>query len=281
MDIKLLKDAINSFESLDARDELAYEQVFLVFNVLKNVPFFVNTMKNTFNVYRTRTHQNPELISNISELSCPQRNYVNAFARCNRPHQSIFYCSENRPTSYMELIEYWAETKKFGDELCVTVTNWEVTTPLNLVVITSPDPNDRLSQYDKIHGEAYDKFIKDKSKEEVNYINMFFEYLFEKFRKPAKNDLKTYLITSAYTNMALLFGNETVDGVSYPSVPYNGEGINFALNKNVVSRKLALKSALYSKFKISENAEKKHHFFEVESKYTDNIDINKNTLIWE
>ena len=31
--------------------------------------------------------------------------------KCNRPFQSKFYCSENRPTSFMELVEYWAETK--------------------------------------------------------------------------------------------------------------------------------------------------------------------------
>jgi len=46
---------------------------------------------------------------------------------------------------------------------------------------------------------------------------------------PAKKDPQTYIITSAYCNMAFNQNKDTIDAILYPSVPYDGQGINLAI----------------------------------------------------
>ena len=96
----------------------------------------------------------------------------------------------------MELVEYWAESKEIGDELKITLGLWELKNNINTIIVTSPDPEKRISEFDKEHGKAFDSLLAKYSGEELESQKLFYDFLFECFRKPAKKDLKTYLITS-------------------------------------------------------------------------------------
>ncbi len=278
MDIGKLKIAFNTLDSIDPTDELAYEKAITTFNSIGHLPIFIVTVEKS-KVFRTRTHDTADHFTNISDIAITPRNFVKDFARCNRPFQSTFYSSENRPTSFMELIEYWAETKNFGDKLYITIGLWETTRPVNLIIVTTPDISKRESQFDKYHGEAYDEHLKNRSKKEQEFSALFFNYLFDKFRKPAKHDPKTYIITTAYANLALTQAKELADGISYPSVPFKGNGVNLAL-KESYSKTLKLTHAMWTEFEITPIDEGKHSFTESKSILTEKIDLATGTIQW-
>jgi len=281
MDIGKLKTAFDKLENLDPTDELVYEKAFFIFNSIGHLPVFIYPVEKRVEIFRTRTHESPEYFQNISDIEITPRKSVKDFARCNRPFQSIFYCSENRPTSFMELLEYWVETKNFGDKLYITMGIWGNIKPMNLIIITTPDVNKRVSKFDKLHGKAYDEHLKNKSEEEQKFSALFFDYMFEKFRKPAKNDLKTYIITSTYCNLALILANDRADGISYPSVPFQGNGVNIALKEDYSKNHLKLSQAMWMEFEVTPTKENKHDFTESKSILTDKINQVNGTIQWE
>lgn len=160
---------------------------------------------------------------------------ITAFARCNKPYQSKLYASENRPTSYLELIKNWLDNFKEGDKFFVTVGKWITQRDFNLVIVTTPNKHQRTSAFDKHYGNYLDKYIGKYSNSAKEGFIEFYKYLFSKFRKEAKNDLHTYLITTAYCNLALNLAKEKADGVLFPSVPANGDGMNLAFNSNITT----------------------------------------------
>lgn len=274
MNIENLKEGLAKLESIDYNECLAYEHALNTFKSIGQLPILINQINYTVPLFRTRTHDTPDLFNNIVDISITPEKFVKEFARCNRPFQSVFYASENRPTSFMELLEYWSATKSVGDKLYITIGRWENTKPLNLIMITSPDPNKRLSPFDKYHGQAYDDNLKKKSKDEQEFTACFFDYMFEKFRKSAKNDNKTYIITTAYSNLALMYASENADGITYPSVPYQGQGTNYALRKSFVESALKITHAMYTEFEIHPLPENKKEFKESNSKLTSALALN-------
>ncbi len=279
MNIENLKEGLAKLESIDYSECLAYEHALNSFKSIGQLPILINQINYTIPLFRTRTHETPNQFKNLIDISITPEKLVREFARCNRPFQSVFYASENRPTSFMELLEYWAATKNAGDKLYITIGRWENTLPLNLVMITTPDPERRLSPFDKLHGQAYDENMKNKSKEEKEFTALFFNYMFEKFRKSAKNDFKTYIITTAYSNLALMYAGESADGITYPSVPYQGQGTNYALRKNFIGTGLKLTHAMYTEFEIHPLPDNKKEFKEFNSKLTSTFGLD-GTIDW-
>ncbi len=278
MDIGKLKIAFETLDSIDPTDELVYEKALTTFNSIDYLPVFIDTVVKE-KVLRTRTHDTADYFTNISDIAITPSKFVKDFARCNKPFQSIFYSSENRKTSFMELWKIWAETKSFGDKLYITIGLWETTKPLNLIIVTTPDISKRKSKFDEYYGVMYDEKLKERSKEEQEFSTVFFNYLFDKFRKPAKHDPKTYIITTAYTNIALNQAKELADGIAYPSVPYQGNGVNFALKEDY-SKTLKLTQAMWTQFEIIPTTEGEHNFIESKSIKTEKIDSVTGTIQW-
>ena len=80
-----------------------------------------------------------------------------------------------------------------------------------------------------MHGVKLDHFINQQNGDTKTAMILLYKFLFDKFRKPAKKDTQTYIITSAYCNMAFNQNKDPIDAILYPSVPYDGKGINLAI----------------------------------------------------
>ena len=224
------------------------------------------------------------MFNSVSDISLPPTKVVASFARCNRPFQNKFYGSENRPTSFFELVEYWAETKNIGDKILVTIGLWCTKAPLITLIITSPNPEMRNSEFDKFHGKALDKFISEQQGETKDAVTLFYQFLFEKFRKPAKHDPLTYIITSAYCNVAFLYGKRQdikANAVMYPSVPFGGQGVNFAVNPDYIKPdNIELREVMCNELTISANKELKYDFTETNKWTVGKINQATNVLTW-
>jgi hypothetical protein len=182
----------------------------------------------------------------------------------------------------MELAEYWADTNNIGEKVFATIGRWKIKKAIWVLIVTTPDKQDRISDFDKYHGNAMDTFIFNCKQEERNATIIFYRYLFEKFRKPAKNDLKTYIITTAYCNLSLTHSKGKADGIYYPSVQFGGQGVNFAINSSFIKKeKIELTHVLRNEFVISENENGKHNFSETNLIEATNIDFENNRIEWK
>jgi hypothetical protein len=279
--VENVEKAIATLESIDPDDEFAYEKAVLTYLTIKFLPIFVVDLPAETTFFRSRTHERDTLFEQITEISVPPNKLVSNYARCNRPFQSKFYCSENRPTSYMELIENWIDTKKIGDKVYVTISEWLLKASLPFIIVTSPDKEKRDSKFDQIHGKVFDTFI-DRHTGETREANIvFYRYLFEKFRKPAKKDLKTYLITSAYCNVSLYLAGDKASGVYYPSVPFKEQGVNFCINRQFVTNEnLQLISVARNVFTVEGNEIGKFNFLETEFRQSKKVSLLGGTIKW-
>lgn len=281
MTIDNVQKAINKLEAIDPKEEYAYEKAVLAYLTIKHLPILLYDIPHGTFVFRTRTHETDNLFPNISDISITPNSFVMNFARCNRPFQSKFYCSENRPTSYMELVEYWAETKEFGDKIYVTIGKWRLKRAMTVIIVTTPDSDKRISDFDIQHGAALESFIEDTKPEIREATIILYRYLFDKFSKSAKKDPKTYIITTAYCNLALSHADGKADGFYYPSVPFGGQGVNFAINAGFMEgHNMELTNVLRNEFNVDRNESGKHSFTESDKIEAKNVDMSKNAIGW-
>ena len=169
MTVENVKKAIALLEAINPKNEYAYEKAVLAYLTIGRLPVLQYEIPAKSVFFRTRTHEDDDLFPLISDISITPNQFVKDFARCNRPFQSKFYCSENRPTSFAELVEYWSDTKDFGDKVYVTIGRWELKKPLIGIIVTTPDKEHRISEFDKEHGAAMETFI-EQSDPEIDYI---------------------------------------------------------------------------------------------------------------
>jgi hypothetical protein len=272
--------AITELEAIDPNDALAYEKAILAYLRVQQIPYLLLEL-DPFPVFRSRTHDDEDFFGDISELSIPPVKVVRSFARCNKPFQPMFYCSDFRPTSYMELLEYWAENKNVGDELHVTISKWEITDPITALIITSPNAADRTSQYDQAHGHAIEAFINQYDGDYRDAMIMFYDFLFIRFRKYAKKDPLTYILTSAYCNLGFIKAAGKMDAVFYPSVPFQGQGVNFAFRGDF-DFKSRFKPVLVAKNSFAVEAVVPNPGFkEIALIQTTDIDLNTGKINWQ
>lgn len=281
MTIANLESAIKRLETINPFDEFAYENALIAYLTIKNLPILIYELSIGQKICRTRTHFSSDLFQTVTDISIPPYNAVKGFGRCNRPFQSKFYGGETRPTSFMELVENWAEEKSIGETLYVTTGLWVTKRPLNSIIITTPDPKNRTSEFDQEHGKILDNFIGNYKGEFREAMIIFYRFLFNRFRKPAKHDPLTYIITTAYCNLALTKTDGQTNCIFYPSVPFAGQGVNFAINSDFIKEEnIELQHVMCNEMAIEQNENNKHSFIENNSWTTSNINVQNNKISW-
>lgn len=279
MTVEKVKNVIEKLEAINPENEYAYEKAVLAYLTIGRLPVLLYDIPEKSVFFRTRTHEKDDLFKSISEISITPNHFVKNFARCNRPFQSKFYCSENRPTSFAELVEYWSETKEVNDKIYVTIGRWQLTKPLTGIIVTTPDKENRVSEFDKEHGAVMETFIEQSDLEMREAIILFYRFLFEKFRKSSKHDPKTYIITTAYCNVALAHSEGKADGIYYPSVPFGGQGVNLAINSEFI-KNLELTHVLRNELTVSKNGNDKHEFTETGKIDVSSFSFAQNLIQW-
>lgn len=273
--------AIDKLNNIDSNDEYAYEKAFLAFLSIRSLPALVFKFQPGLELFRTRTHDDDILYKLIKDISMPAPHFVKNFARCNRSFQSKFYCSENRVTSYMELLNYWGELKSVDENLYATIGHWLFTAPVNTLIIVSPNNTDRLSKFHQDHGIAYDQLIQGHNEETIEGCRIFYDYMYNKFSKSAVDDPQLYIITSAYCNSVMAPNDAEIDAICYPSVPFGQQGINFAFDaKFIHPGNIQLLGALRNKFKVSLNIAGKKSFTQTEEIEAIGIDNPSEFIVW-
>ena len=282
MNIDSVKKALQELREIDTTNDYSYEQVIWKYLTCVKLPIFVYTLPKDSIVFRTRTHDRDDYFLNISDIGLTPKKFVADFGRCNRPNQSVFYASENRPTSYAELIKGWSKNgQKIGDSIFVTIGAWKLKKDLDMILVSTPNPEERISDFDKENGVYLDNYISQFNEKEQESLKEIYKFLFEFYRKPFDdNNQLHYYLTTGYANIALAHYESKAYGVYYPSVPYLHQGVNFAINGTFAKENLDLISALRNKFTIILNEVGKPVFRETDKKEAIKIDNTNNTIKW-
>ncbi|MDH7459839.1 hypothetical protein QEG73_01075 [Chitinophagaceae bacterium 26-R-25] len=282
MTLETVNKAIKKLEELDANDEFAYEYALTAFLSIKGIPVIIDDLAAKTAVVRSRTHRQDEIFFNkISEIFIAPQEVVKSFARCNRPFQPKLYSSETRPISYMEIADDWTKSISSGDKVIVTISKWELQRPLKIVIVTSPDKHLRTSYFDKYYGKGFDETVQQYDPESRNATIVLYRFLFERFRKHAKKDLKTYIITTAYCNLALFLAKEQADGIMYPSVPAKEIGLNFAFNQAVSTFEIfKLISVSRNELLATLSPDNKMNYTELGIIHAKNFNTKLDEIIW-
>ena len=238
---------LKSLDEINLDDDYAYERIILMLES-KNIvlPTLTYRIPNNTIVFRSRENENIDTFNLVKDLACPSKEYVKKFNRVNRPFQSMFYCSDNRSSSYSEFMEYWLE-KPTGTVFNITIGRWRIQEELNLILVYN---REKLgNDFHSIKGNMCD-----------NSNLLINDFLFNKFTKSAYKNKSLYILTSAIANTMLL--RSECDGIIYPCVPRNGNGFNIALKSDVYKKgKLKLEMAFRETFITvkKDSAEKANH----------------------
>lgn len=284
--IREIEGKFRLIEWIYSTEPNAYKRIYKIFEEIRFIPVLtydipqLSSDEKTNVVFRSRTNPHfDEKFEKLADISYPPSKILNSFGRINEPYQSMFYGSENRPTSYLELVENWVESHNIGDSLSVTIGMWELQRDLKVFLIPKPDIDERISDGDHHYGSVYDEKMKKFAAIEKAYSDVIFRYLSSKFAKPAKNDVKTYMITTAFSN--LMFSKNFIDGVLYPSVPFQGQGYNLVLRPNLIDdSSIKLFYVTCDTFQISLAPSGKKHFKQTNSASAKSINAENGKFNW-
>lgn len=276
-DLNTIKSCIRDIRKIDRNKEESYYEIYDVLkNGIQKFPILTTTLeaKDDILLYRSRVHKKDEKeFITIDDLSyVHDKNKITEYSRCNEPGQQIFYCSLDRPTSYSESLIIRKD--KISPVLC-SLGVWKLKKDINVGIIAHPYKDKRYTAYDIEIGEKLDGVILRDCKEigqEVRELQYFFTIWF----RFLVGDHVHYKVTAAISN--ILF--EAVDAIIYPSVPFMGQGNNFAFKKDLIDNKsLVLQKVLIEKFnRINDLRIIQDDTF---SKETDKIFHDKNEIKWD
>jgi len=227
----------------------AYEQI--VAEIARangsRLPILLHRLDPGQRLFRSRINVSGSF-DHISDMGPPPDEVVHSFSRANRPHQSVFYLSENRPTSYMELFWHWATLDNVNSIIDITITEWAVQQSFELAVIAQPDRPQRQTVMEHVVGDEFDDKVGRLTAPDQAAARALMTTLYRQFSLDVphgSNEL--YLPTCAWSNMAYL--HSTSSGIMYPSVRSGKEGMNFAIAKPDAISSLRLESAARDTFR--------------------------------
>lgn len=277
--LRVTLEIIEKLESIKSDDPDAYSMALDLIAQLPVMPLFIATIKPTNVFYRTRPNNGVDSFSHISEVGITPAKYVSSYGRCNKPNESVFYCSENRPTSYIELAQSIAEKNGVGTTFDLTIIGWEIIKPIDVLIVVSTDKKDRVSDQEKMHGEILDHILSQLKEDDKEAVLHFLNYIISKFKSPNGPFSNTYFITAAFSNFLLNQKADPISGILYPSVPFAGQGINLALSHQAwETMPMRPIRGLKDKFEINESGGLKN-FKQVGQIEIKSIDSSGN-IIW-
>lgn len=234
-------------------------------------------------LYRGRVHKNGEqFFSNISDISYINNAFlVTDFGRANEPCQSIFYCSDNPSTAFIETCTISREDIDKDSEL-ITWGIWEVINDIEICYVIGHTKGKTQNETLNALTEGFLKFLKFFPEDEQKVILLFHDFISEHFQIKSKGHHALYKISCAYSNW--IYSQEFIDnkenkpeiaGIMYRSAIWPNEGMNIALKNSVVDTNLKLVGAFRDHIIRRGNFYDGSHTIIAKS-----INLDNNIIIW-
>lgn len=259
-----------------AKNEESIESYIYIKNVLNSIEFPV-----PFTIYgegkkivRSRAHkENEDFLETVDQISYRKdiQNIKN-FGRGNEPGQSVFYGADNQTVSFAETSSIVRQNEEKDFEY-ITTGIWVATE--NIMVVNLVPNESTIGQHAEFDesGKSFDSLIDSQNDESAFVVRKLLQFLSKEFSTTAKENSNHYKITAAFTNY-VFDSFDKADGILYPSTIHSTEGFNFALNTEVVDRKMKFYAA--QRIKMQRVGDKKYK--EVE-KFESEISVSDDNII--
>ena len=223
-------------------------------------------------LYRCSNNLDNNEFQTIDRLSFRQDlDNIKEFGRANEPNQSIFYSADVRPTAISETSKaFRGEGYKDIEEISVTTSCWESIKQLKLTLIIGNKNAQEKNELVKKFSIDIEALIKELFQNDSDKVFEILNYISDEFTYNSKGNTNNYKISCAFAQ----FAYESSDGIIYPSLQRQFEGLNFAIKPDSVKEKLRFISASHDKFK--KIGEKQYQHFETREA----SETKGNKLIW-
>ena len=271
--INEIRIALSKIKIVDLTRSDAYSNIEkIIKSDLNRIALPSKIFKPGLRLHRCRNNYDNEEFQTIDELSF--RNdleNITEFGRANKPNQSIFYAADVRPTAISETNKaFRGEHYKDIDEISITTSHWESIKDLKFTLFISNKKAQEKNELIKKYSVDIDTFTKELFKNDSDNILEILNFISDEFARNTNENSNFYKISCAFAQLAY----ETSDGIIYPSLQRQFEGLNFAIKPESVKEKLQFINATHDKFIKVEEKRYQH----IETKET--IKIEENKLIW-
>ncbi len=230
-----LQNIINEIKASDPSD--IYTSILNFFSLRKPAFCKFNLTVGHRLLFRVRSHTEGDgdyFFKNLANISY-RTDYpnINKFGRCNKPFESLFYCSDNEMLSFAEVSEI-TRTENKKETAYHTTSVWKMNEDLLVTAIFEPDNieinNTELIDITKKCIEQIDTTSHPIEKEKIKSL---LKFVANEFTKPFSLDNNVYLFSSAVANYFLdtiSTENENMDGIVYPTCIGEAKIRNLGLN---------------------------------------------------
>lgn len=198
-------------------------------------------------IIRSRENDQKDLFYKVSDLSYPPSNCVTRTDRASLKGHPMFYASAftkdgektgalPRIISAIETLNILKEVHKYK-QCFFTQSIWRVNEDIRLFAFPISEKYKRACSELSSYREGWENYCKD------NYSNKsieFFSFIGDLMATPGSSCI--YEVTA--TCIDYIIHNFNFEGIMYPSVPSEGEGLNVCLTPKVVDKKIHFEGAV-------------------------------------
>lgn len=250
-----ISDTINELKALDLKKATPKEVADLLNNLggINTLPLSITTDNYIVRSrYFTASEYYDSINIGINIYSHTDLSYnpkpSQSYGRCSIPESQIFYGTlpndkVNEATFQNALVSSVVEASgltknginnKIEKEAYILLGVWKIHRPLIVLPILNNlnhiAKSPFLADAYKLHKSSIDRFHRQQA-DDYNVIN---DFLSEEFSKGV-NDSSEYKISALFSNTVMNY--DDFDGILYPSVAGEGDGLNFACKKDIIDSK--------------------------------------------
>ncbi len=285
MDSNEMEKFIEMIKSYDLTD--SFFSYPFIRNAIKEILFPVPkyVIPKGTKLFRGRVHKDGEqFFHKVSDISYNRDIFlIKNFGRANEPCQSIFYCSNNSNTAFIETCTIAREDLDKDFEL-ITWGTWEVINEIEISYVIGNPTETTSNEMLKSLTKGFIDFLKTLHEEEQKSVLLFHDYISRQFQIEAKGHHSLYKVSCAYSNW--IYDQEYTDtdndkkvkesaGIMYRSSTWPNEGMNIALKNSIADASLRLIEVR------RDHIIRKGNFYDGSDTITANrIDLTNNIIIW-
>lgn len=243
-----LNAAISQLAELATGSHASEEILRIVKEIIRIAKLPNGRLRSGMMLYRARINEVGKAFCNIDEISyIRQADSITRYGRANRPGKSLFYCSDDAMTAFMETVNQRLR-ENLNDAGSVTIGYWRAVRPVENIggILDSSDTLTRLFPPDCEAAKAMQLLLDNKHRWQFELWSKSLDYLVARFTEVVTDQLR-YQITSAI--FEALMGDSVLGGIAYPSVLSEALGINYALTPLSSDTRLKLVDVVRIDFK--------------------------------
>lgn len=213
---------------------------------LEKFTIVITTLHKGKKIIRGRLNEPEEEFNNVLKLSYKPQEFNKTYQRASTPFSTMFYGSvvpeevgvdENtteRITVFGELAhsnEFLSDNNSVGEKK-ITFSRWDVMEDIQLVSIIHHTAFNRPPKIIKVLQDQFEKSFSTEEESEIS--KLITSFLAKEFAKEIPKDGEDfhYIISAIFSELCC----NKYEGVLYPSIRLEGDGINVAIKPNGVEK---------------------------------------------